>query len=360
MLHGMHNQYVANVPSVPFDSQRLWDSGVTWLAIETSRGVYNWSKLDGWLQTGRNFIYCFGKTPGWAAANPTLPPTDMRMWDEYVKALVAHAGSRIAAYEIWNEPNLTKFYSGDITKLLEMAKRAFAIIKAAPSKPIVVSPCPTWSTTYKVPAGKTGTDCAVWMKDWLDIGGGQYSNAIAYHGYPDRKNIEGSTATKIKTMLETMSAHSVRQELWDTEASWGMEQDYPDPYLQAALLAKLYLLHSPKVARFYWYGWEYAPWGTLWDATNGEHAGAVAYREVYNWMQGKAIGDHIITSSGIYTVPVGTGLAVWNPTGDATFDVPEQFMKWRDLKGQQQSIPALRMTAPNRQIRIDTSPILLT
>ena len=33
-------------PQVPTGSLRLWDVGVSWKEIETSKGVYDWSKLN--------------------------------------------------------------------------------------------------------------------------------------------------------------------------------------------------------------------------------------------------------------------------------------------------------------------------
>ena len=59
-----------------------------------------------------------------------------------------------------------------------------------------------------------------------------------------------------------------------------------DPDLQAAFLAKFYLLHwSAGVERFYWYAYDNNKWGTLWDAENGLHKAGIAYREVHQWLQ---------------------------------------------------------------------------
>jgi hypothetical protein len=89
---------------------------------------------------------------------------------------------------------------------------------------------------------------------------------------------------KINGMLATLTAHGLTKELWDTEASWGMSTDYPDPYLQAAMVGKLYLVQAPKVSRFYWYGYEYVPWGTLVGTP-----AAIAYQEVQKWMTGASL-----------------------------------------------------------------------
>jgi hypothetical protein len=163
MIFGMHVQLPTTQPTITFGAQRLWDTGTRWNQIETSRGVYDWSVFDAWLaKATAPLLYTFGGTPAWAAADKSLPPTDMAMWDEFVQAVVTRAAGRIEAYELWNEPNLRKFFSGTVAQMVEMSRRAFQIIKTADKghQAIVVSPSPTWSTTYNVPAGKSGTDCA--------------------------------------------------------------------------------------------------------------------------------------------------------------------------------------------------------
>jgi hypothetical protein len=52
------------------NSMRLWDTGTLWGEIETSRGVYDWSVLDPWLNIAAanhaDVLFTFGGTPTWA------------------------------------------------------------------------------------------------------------------------------------------------------------------------------------------------------------------------------------------------------------------------------------------------------
>jgi len=54
--------------------------------------------------------------------------------DDFVRALATHAAGRIKNWEIWNEANRPESWTGSIPQLLDMAKRAKAIIQAIDPK----------------------------------------------------------------------------------------------------------------------------------------------------------------------------------------------------------------------------------
>src|SRR6266851_2710484 len=67
----MHTGHPATPwPSSPVAGQRLWDSGVSWPLINTSKGVYDWTLLDQRLSEahvhGADVLYDMGMTPVWA------------------------------------------------------------------------------------------------------------------------------------------------------------------------------------------------------------------------------------------------------------------------------------------------------
>ena len=61
----MHPQALTGMPwpSVGFGGIRLWDTNTTWALINTSRGVYDWTLLDPWLDLaqahGVDVLYTF-------------------------------------------------------------------------------------------------------------------------------------------------------------------------------------------------------------------------------------------------------------------------------------------------------------
>ena len=152
-----------NTKSQP-GTTRLWNAGTTWDMLETSLGTYNWTPLDTWLDLVAQHqptavIYTFGKVPCWITSvscngqtwSPG-PPSDLNsngsgVFDAFVTALVEHcspAGNCVSTYikywEMWNEANLTSFWSGSQSQLYSMFKAAVPIIRAHVPGAIVSTP----------------------------------------------------------------------------------------------------------------------------------------------------------------------------------------------------------------------------
>jgi Glycosyl hydrolases family 39 len=338
-------------PGVGFGGIRLWDTHTSWSWLNWSRGVYGWSLLDQWLDLAESHhvdvLYTFGVTPSWAAANPTQsceyhpgacsPPADLRDWEEFVRALVVHANGRIKYWELWNEPNLDQFWSGDIQTLLQMSQRAYAIIKSIDPNAVVLTPAPTASPS----------NFASWLAGYLAAGGGNYADIIAFHGYlpypatdPERlKNVVDSIHGAMSSSGQTSKP------IWDTEASWGKADRLPDLDAQAAYVARAYILHwSLGVQRFYWYAWNSPLWGTLWNSFTGDVLKpGIAFGETYKWLVGATLTSPCsVASDSTWTCflsrPGGYDAEViWNAAmaipATRPFVVEQRFAQYRDLDG---------------------------
>jgi|1186.fasta_scaffold29726_1 hypothetical protein len=68
-------------PTMTITGMRLWDSHVAWGQINTAKGVYNWSSMDGWSSAAKShnstLVYTFGWTPGWASSKSNDSSCDM-------------------------------------------------------------------------------------------------------------------------------------------------------------------------------------------------------------------------------------------------------------------------------------------
>ena len=107
-----------------YGSLRLWDAGVTWPDIETSPGVYDWSRLDALVSAaqehGVEVTLVLAMTPSFYGPAPTLPPTDLTAYADYVRAVMTRYrdfdGRRgIAAYEVverGQRPDVLDRYAG--------------------------------------------------------------------------------------------------------------------------------------------------------------------------------------------------------------------------------------------------------
>jgi len=223
-------------PAAPL--YRLWDMKVAWNDINTSPGVFDFTELDRRVALvnswGARPVLVLGLTPTWASTNPgagngiwgagsAAPPTSMDYWREYVTAVVTRYGSRIAAYEIWNEANLTTFWQGTPQQMAEMTSIASQIIGESA---IVMSP----SVTTRLATG------ARFMKPFIDALtiGPSGIDVWTIHTYPKgdagpgpvgaaqtrRDDIERWQVALVEAVGPT--SPWLTKQVWDTEVNFGL------------------------------------------------------------------------------------------------------------------------------------------
>lgn len=180
----------ARIHAVPWGTQFR---DTSW-AIEPSRGVYNWSKFDDQVNklTGYGFdlVGNLLYTPQWASPHPeqtqanisvlaysAYAPTNMRDWENFVRAVVNRYGDRIKTWEVWNEPNmpaLSAFWLDTPEKFVELLKTAYQTIKEEQPESEV------WI------GGLGGRNYLAFYKTLLRLGGASYFDKLALHGFePD-------------------------------------------------------------------------------------------------------------------------------------------------------------------------------
>jgi len=123
------------------------DGGFTWLIqllewreVEPVQGEYFWEYPD-WLVRaaeyyGLDLVLRLDHPPGWAA------PSDVSAYAAFVERVAARYRGRVAAYVIWNEPNLSAEWGGqppDPTGYVQFLCAAQATIRAADPEALVVS-----------------------------------------------------------------------------------------------------------------------------------------------------------------------------------------------------------------------------
>jgi polysaccharide biosynthesis protein PslG len=361
---GLQTHNRTDWPSVQFGGMRVATcdpSCAIWSGVETSRGVYNWTAVDDWInlaeQNGVDILYPLNSTPRWASSQPNLtscsdgpgacaPPTNMQDWDDWVTAVVTRSAGRIKYWELWNEVNTPNYWVGDIPTMVTMAQHAYRIIKSIDPTAQVLSP----SVLY---------DTSGWLSNYLAAGGSNYSDIIGFHGYGSGVHPEGDTAYAVGIYKQAMTANGQGSKpLWDTESSWGVNSTLPNSDDQVASVARDYLLHwSLGVTRFYWYAWDDTGWGTLWDPANGIHPVGTAYKQVHDWMVGATLTAPCSQASNgtwtcAFTRPGGyQALTVWNPVQQVRFSPPAQFKSYWNISGDRGAIGGA--------INVGARPVLL-
>ena len=127
-----------------------------WRDIEPLQDVWDWTQADRILAEleprGLRLIARLGQVPQWAwgdayESNETesfhdAPPTKMADWSEFCLTLARRYRGRIAAYQIWNEPNLSREWGGrppDAAAYVELLAACSQAIRQADPDAVLIS-----------------------------------------------------------------------------------------------------------------------------------------------------------------------------------------------------------------------------
>jgi hypothetical protein len=356
---GVHKLNTTSWPVVTPGSIRLWDAGVTWRDIETSPGVYDFTRLDALVHAANahraEVTLVLGLTPDFYAppgGGATSMPVDPAVWTNYVRALVTRyspanwGGVRgIAAYQVWNEANVVNFWTGTPLQMAQLTKAAWNTVKSVDRGALVLSPAYASRISEQIKGIKR------FAFAWVDgVPAWKYTDAISLNLYPLEKY--GTTlGTPEKSMALLAQARTLlgyggvpaSKPIWNTEINYGMKSVGSRPIsaeAQAAYVLRTFLLNAANgVQRVDWYAWDmgYLPNGTtlgntrLTDPANGTTPtlAGKAFGLAQSWLlKGTLVGA---TSSakpcakdraGTYTCVIrynrGFKRVYWNPTKKVT------------------------------------------
>lgn len=382
-LFGMHLHYAATLPphridppittktpwpAVSFGGWRLWDAYVAWPWLEPKKGEWNFEVLDNAValaeEQGVEVLLPLALTPTWASARPTerstygpglaAEPKKMEDWRNYVRTVATRYKGRIRYYELWNEPNRKGVYTGSLEDLLRLFQEAYQILKEVDPLNVVVGPA----------TSNDRFDGVSWLDQYLESGGGNYTDVISYHFYVGA-HLPPEEMVKLIHRVQDVKAKYGYQDkpLWNTEAGWPHGKTFSDDEA-AAYVARAYILNwAAGISRFYWYAWDNHSWVSLYMVEQADRktlkSAAIAYQEVQKWLVGKQMDRCQLDRSNTWTCHL-TGednyraWILWNPDGPESFRVPRnwQVEQLRDLAGDQRSLSADR-------IEIGPSPLLL-
>jgi len=361
---GMHmHDAIHHWPSVTFGYWRVWDAGVSWPQVETARGVYDFSLLDQYValaeQHNVKIIYCLGNTPQWGSTDPnhvgtqelpgaTASPTNIQDWKDYVNTVATRYKGKIDAYEIWNEVDLSGYWTGSVSQMVQMVQTAYQTIKQADPAAIVLSP------SLVAGNGKQ------YMKDFFNAGGVLYSDAVAYHLYDTQMKPEDTVVDVYEPTLAI--AKQFGKQIWDTEVGWGPFGTFPSQQAEAAFTARTLILQAAEgINVIVWFAWDdRGPWVHL-DFVGPDFQtptpAAIAFNQVQAWLLDSSISCSN-TPDGTWQCPVVSSSGkhtyiVWISQGTATFTIPSswQVSNITDLTGSTKPISS-------GSISISTSPVL--
>jgi len=210
-------------------------SYVNWGTVEPEPGQFRWIDPD-------NIAAAFGDqqvkilmrvhgTPAWARPPGTHfshPPLDTADFANFMTELAMRYKGRVAAYEIWNEPNLNYewgYLNPDPVAYADMLKAAYTAIKAVDPNALVISG--GLSTTGDGSATSYGD--LKFLQAMYDAGAKGYFDALGSHPYafgrsPDDIDPEGLSLFRVVEQHEVMQANGDGDKpIWITETGWVLQ-----------------------------------------------------------------------------------------------------------------------------------------
>lgn len=216
---GIHAPVDWGTPGVGTSWVRLWDAGVSWRQMEPAQGQIDFTKLRAAVASAESYgarvIYVLGDTPAWAngGREGSSPPNTNAFALAFIRALKAEFGSRIGAYEVWNEGNLSTYWSGTQQQLAELTKGIKDVIGST-SLVLAASTGTRATNAFVTNYNEYLSQLAVlgWPVDGYTV----HSYPVASAGPADRVSELG----QFKTVLALNGAPV--KPIWDTELNYGL------------------------------------------------------------------------------------------------------------------------------------------
>lgn len=176
-----------------------------WMEIQpTDRASWDWRQLDVDVATAdahqiRLFV-TLAYTPRWANAahDQTKPPDSIADWQAFVTAFVRRYPT-VHDVGLWNEPNLSDFYTGSLADWVMLVKAGAASIRLARQDVKVYGPETSSSGFHGF--------------DWFDVGMAQVRDVVdgvTVHWYDDGND-------PLEAYLDRVHAAAGGKSIWLTE-----------------------------------------------------------------------------------------------------------------------------------------------
>lgn len=283
---------------------RLWDSNVTWAKLEPQQGRWNFEVLDHYVagaqRAGVKVLLTLGQTPEWASSTPKTkspygpgasgPPRDSGAWSHYIQTVASRYKGRIHAYEIWNEVNVGKFYSGDWRTLIELERAAVDRIRRIDPEAVVLS--------ASIQGGAFRE-----FEEYVAAGGARSVDALSYHFYALSETPE-AVPGRVRKVRQILERHGLgRLPIWNTETGWLFSQPKGEALLpwisetrnwtkpkgdDAAgfvLRTLLMNLHSG-ISHVFWYAWDNGVMGLVDPMSQELLSSGHGYMRARDWLSG--------------------------------------------------------------------------
>jgi hypothetical protein len=308
---GMHNaDFSLRTQHIPFSTIRLWDCGVCWNQLETSKNTWDFQRFDQLVAFATinnvELAYVLGQTPAWASSNPldstgvygmgaNQVPETIDLWENYVRTVAERYRGKIRYYEVWNEPNFPIFFNGTIGQMSELTKSASSVLKKIDSTIQLISPGIIAGTFEWLPQHNSGKE---WLQNFIKLTPAENFDIIGAHFYtPEKASPERELIPMIRDFKLLLKQQQIDKPVWNTEQGYGaMDPARRVTYrgdTAIGIAVRTYLINLMQgVQRVYWYNWSNRDFCSLYLVEEDlvtPTAAANAIALIREWLVGKKI-----------------------------------------------------------------------
>ena len=293
---------------------------IPWGAVEPRPGVFRWEKWDRVVDNLRARDYhILGMLCYWTPWVKPHSDEAIAAFGRYSERLARRYRGRVAAWEVWNEPNLHDYWQSTPERYVQLMRAAYEGVKRGDPDAIVVG------------GSLSGVDM-VYLRRILAAGGARWMDALSVHPYTFGWLPEDSYLLReLRGASAAMAAAGRSPSLWVTEIARGRAKAF---WLERT---GILIRQSRVVPAWFWfslYCGDAALYAPDWQPTHRAHA----YRNLAGRLRGlSALGSCLPAD---LTPPGGAGL----PNAHA----PAQAWCFEGGEGIQRAawVPVGRTTAP--------------
>jgi hypothetical protein len=363
-LFGVHDAFLHSLSRPGTGSIRLWDTGTAWPQMQPTNGPIDFTRLDQVVRAAHahhvEVTLVVAMTPAWAAASSAhtaqTDPPRLAAFKSYLSAVMTRyknffgPGKRgIANYQVWNEANISTFWTGSQAQMGQLVRAAWQVRQHVDRGARLIGPSMVARLGYQ----------QKWIHQFYRtrVGGKavwRYADALGFSMYPvdtvpaahgTRPAMPEDSIALLRLVKGFLKKDKVPagMPLWNNEVNYGLHTAAragtaarPIPAArQVAYVMRTYLLNAAAgVKRVYWYAYDMGtlPGGgtlgntLLTDPTN-RAAGILtpagrALPRIRSWMTGTLVGTATkapcaTDRKGTYTCVIkykkGVGRIYWNP-----------------------------------------------
>lgn len=241
VYHGMWNDYTDAQRTQVLDTYA--DAGVGWVRLDVAWEMIQPSpdsfdeagaakierRLDEIHARGMKTLLMFWWAPEWSSgsAQKNGIPGDPQDYATAVAWATQRWQDKVAAIEIWNEPDLPEYFaSADPADYAELLKAAYPAIKSAAPDITVVAGAPTGVNTD-------------WYRQLYEAGAGGSFDALGVHPYVGQSDQPADACVEqyrryypcnLKQLVELMAANGdAATPIWATEYGWSTHDNSSYP-----------------------------------------------------------------------------------------------------------------------------------